>query len=162
MLTTITKIEELIEDEIKSGIPSQNIFIIGYSQGGSVALSMTMISRYQLGGIIGLATFLPYHKFLVKHEAGLNKITPIFMFHGEKDKIVLCEKGQESAEFLISRGYQVKFTTYPQIGHYLIIFETETEVGTVLNQILKTRGFKPIEPIPEPEIKITKIEKNSP
>ena len=84
----IEQIEELIEEEIEKDIPSQNIFIAGLSQGGSVALSVAMTSQYELGGFVALGSFLPYPKILKKYEKVNNKTAPILMSNGQGDKIV--------------------------------------------------------------------------
>ncbi|CAG8716260.1 10194_t:CDS:1, partial [Racocetra persica] len=86
--------------EIDKGISPQNVFIIGLSQGGSLALAIAMSSKYELGGFISLAGFIPYPKVLKAIERGNNKTVPIFMGHGSEDKIVPYEVAQKSFQTL--------------------------------------------------------------
>jgi phospholipase/carboxylesterase len=162
LLTTIDQTDELITEEINQGIPARNIFLLGFSQGGSVVLSMAMNSRHRLGGIISIAGFLPFYEALKKKELGLNKSVPILMIHGEGDKIVLCQDGLTSAKTLKNDGYQVEFVTYSQIGHADITAESEEKIIEFLQQTFTTRKIKPLESSQEPEIKTIKIDKNSP
>lgn len=120
LIHTIGEIDKLIEKETAEGVPSQNIFIEGFSQGGSLTLSLALAAKYKLGGLVALGTFLPYQKVLKRLETGKNKTTPIFMGHGEEDKIefaVPYEMGQKSAQVLVGNGYQVQFKNYPGVGH---------------------------------------------
>jgi phospholipase/carboxylesterase len=54
---------------VANGTPSQNIFLIGFSQGGSVALSLTVTTHYKLGGVVGLGTFLPYPNLVMARQS---------------------------------------------------------------------------------------------
>lgn len=160
--TTINQIDELIAEEINQGIPARNIFLLGFSQGGSVVLSMAMISHHQLGGIISIAGFLPFYETLKKSEVGVNKPIPILMIHGEDDSVVLRENGQDSAKILASNGYRVEFFIFPQTGHTDILLESEEKVAEFLSQIFLARGVQPVEANHKPEIKSVRIDKNSP
>ncbi|CAG8803897.1 2938_t:CDS:2, partial [Racocetra fulgida] len=110
LLSSCDELEKSISNEIeKNGILSQNIFLLGFSQGASVALSMALVSQHKLGGIISLAGFLPYHKVLLRHEKENNKTTPILMLHGEDDQVVPRAVGEESYKGLRENDYQVEF-----------------------------------------------------
>lgn len=51
-----------LEDEIKSGIPSERILLGGFSQGGGLALYSTLTFDKALAGVIGLSCWMPLHK----------------------------------------------------------------------------------------------------
>lgn len=118
LIHNISQIDNLIEKEIKKGISSQNILITGLSQGGSVGLSMAMISRHELGGFASLSAFLPYHKALKKVETEKNRQTPIFMGYGEKDEIISYEESQKSLQILLQSDYKTKLKNYPNEPHF--------------------------------------------
>lgn len=118
LIYNISQIDNLIEKEIKKGISSQNILIAGLSQGGSIGLSMAMISRHELGGFASLSAFLPYHKALKKVETEKNRQTPIFMGYGEKDEIISYEESQKSFQILKQNGYKVVLENYPNEPHF--------------------------------------------
>lgn len=52
---------ELIEEEEKKGISSENVFLGGFSQGGAVALYTALTYEKPLAGVVGLSTWLPIH-----------------------------------------------------------------------------------------------------
>jgi len=69
---------------------------------------------YQLGGIVGLSSYLLLHnkvKDLLPAEHP-NKDTPVFMGHGDSDPLVKHEWGQLTATILTEIGFKVDFHTY--------------------------------------------------
>jgi predicted esterase len=59
-------IQGLIEQEIKGGIPSNKILLVGASQGGAIALYSGLTYDKPLSGILALSTYLPLHKTFEK------------------------------------------------------------------------------------------------
>jgi len=55
-------LKNLIDAEIAAGIKSENIMLIGFSQGGALALFTGLRYHKPLGGIVGLSTYLPLQK----------------------------------------------------------------------------------------------------
>ncbi|KAL4440017.1 hypothetical protein ABPG75_003018 [Micractinium tetrahymenae] len=108
-------VEELIQEQIDAGIPSSQIVVGGFSQGGAMALMM-LRSKHQLAGIIGLSCYLLLHEQLpvVSQE---NKQTPVLMCHGDSDQVVAYEFGKRSFEQLKEAGSNVEFNTYRYMGH---------------------------------------------
>lgn len=141
LFDSIRWIEELIKEETDKGILSQNIFIAGISQGGSLALAIAMTSQYELGGFVSLAGFVPYPKILKANES--NKTTPIFMGHGREDKKVPYEVAQKSFQILKQNGYQVEtLKDYPELGHEPLHFFPMVIDGSVfLKKIFQTRNL---------------------
>ena len=60
-----------MENEVKSGIPRNRIFIGGFSQGGAVALYTAFAVNKPIGGIVALSTWLPLHKTLMNDKVML-------------------------------------------------------------------------------------------
>lgn len=100
----------LIRHEIEQGIPAERIVLVGFSQGGALALYSGLTYPTRLGGILGLSTFLPVHSLKETHQP---KDIPIFMAHGEEDPIVACALGHASQKYLVDLGYAVTWKTYP-------------------------------------------------
>ena len=106
------EIEKLIAQEQQRGIPSTNIFVAGFSQGGVIALQTGLRHTGQLGGILALSTYLALADTL-KDEASITvQSTPIFMAHGRSDPIVPYAIGQASKEILLKQGYQLEWHEY--------------------------------------------------
>jgi phospholipase/carboxylesterase len=59
LMRAVKYVDEIIEQEIAAGIPSEKIFIAGYSQGGLLTLATALTSQYKLGGFISLCGLLP-------------------------------------------------------------------------------------------------------
>ena len=81
---------DLVEAEIKDGIPPERIIIGGFSQGGATALYTALTCDYTFGGVLALSTWLPLHnQFPAALKQTANKAsTPIFQAHGDSDFMV--------------------------------------------------------------------------
>jgi len=104
---------QLIQNEIKRGIPSKNIFLAGFSQGGVIALHCGLRHPEKLAGIIALSTFLPTTYDLSAHQAHVNKNTPIFIGHGKFDTMIPLSWAKELKSMLEKENYQVEWHSYP-------------------------------------------------
>ena len=58
----LTWVEKEINDLIEEGVPSTKIIIMGYSQGGALALYTAVHTKYKLGGFIPFGAWLPLLK----------------------------------------------------------------------------------------------------
>ncbi len=103
-------IKRLIADEqAKHGIGPENIFLMGFSQGGSIALEIGLHAENEFAGIIGLST-LPakdHHTFDYLSES--SRKTPVFLAHGTQDHIVPFVVGEYIRKTLIENHYQVEW-----------------------------------------------------
>jgi phospholipase/carboxylesterase len=107
---------ELIEDQHQQGIAYDRIVLIGFSQGGALALYTALRFPEMLGGVMGLSTYLPMIPALKKAITTPRNL-PIFLAHGTQDPIVSIEAGQMTQELLSTQGYVVDFHTYPMAHH---------------------------------------------
>jgi phospholipase/carboxylesterase len=105
-------IEQLIEAEIAQGIPTEQILLAGFSQGGAVALQTGLSYSRRLAGIVGLSTFLPTLERLESERSLANRDTPIFIGHGILDSIVAVEYGKATSDQLQAWGYPVEWRDY--------------------------------------------------
>lgn len=110
---SIEDINTLIEREIERGIPAENIFLIGFSQGSAMALSTGLRYPKKLGGIVGLSGYLPILEKTADERAPVNQDTPILMVHGSLDQVVQVSRGEESRDHLKELGYEVEWHDYP-------------------------------------------------
>lgn len=113
---TAQSLFHLMEKEIERGIPSNRIVLAGFSQGGAIALYTALRYPHALAGVLALSTYLPLRHFLEKEASEANKMTPIFMAHGDEDDIVAPAFGELSYHCLKKLEYPVQFNRYP-IGH---------------------------------------------
>lgn len=59
LLASVARIDNIIAGEVSLGVDPRRIFLIGFSQGGGVALTSFLRNPFDLGGCIGVATWLP-------------------------------------------------------------------------------------------------------
>lgn len=62
LMASVRRINGIIEGEVDAGVPADRIFVIGFSQGGALALTTFLRSNRPLGGCVGVATWLPLHE----------------------------------------------------------------------------------------------------
>jgi phospholipase/carboxylesterase len=106
-------IGSLIEREIARGMASENIVLMGFSQGGAIALQTGLRWPQRLAGIVALSTYMPLAESLPEEAAAGNAKTPIFMAHGTRDPVVPYAMGSGSRELLAKMGYNVEWHDYP-------------------------------------------------
>lgn len=106
-------IRKLIVREIERGIPSQRIFIAGFSQGGAIAYTTALTYPEKLAGVICLSAYIPSARLLDEELSDANKTIPIFAAHGTQDDVVSFGLGLRAKETLNARGYQLDWHTYP-------------------------------------------------
>ncbi len=106
------EIEKLIAQERRRGIPSKNIFLAGFSQGGAIVLHTGLRHAQKLGGILALSTYLPLAGTVADEMSAAAQGTPIFMGHGTGDPVVPYVLGEESAQTLNDLGHELEWHEY--------------------------------------------------
>ncbi|MFK3616215.1 alpha/beta hydrolase [Coxiella burnetii] len=109
---TQQSINQLIEQEILSGIPSDRIILAGFSQGGAMSLYTGLRYSKPLAGIIALSTYLPLANHLPKESRAANRSIPIFIAHGSADPVLPIILGKQTAHLLKELGYAVEWHEY--------------------------------------------------
>ena len=108
ILDSVREIECLIEAEVSRGIQKENITVVGFSQGGAIALRVGL-KHQDLKSILALSTYL-----VCRDDVPVaTTVMPIMMMHGTQDTIVPCVVGQHAFDSLKSKGYGVTFKAYP-------------------------------------------------
>lgn len=127
-------VESLILQEIDKGIPSTNILLAGFSQGGAIALHTGLRHPHKLAGIIALSTYLPTIDQLETERSAANSGIPIFMAHGIIDPVVAVESGKAAFDKLKAMDYNVEWHDYV-MEHNLCVEEIE-HISDFMNSIL--------------------------
>jgi phospholipase/carboxylesterase len=130
---SVAAIELLIREEITKGIPSENILLAGFSQGGVIALHTGLKYPQKLAGIVALSTYLPTLEQLKIERSPTNSAMPIFMGHGILDSVVDVEIGKKAADGLVAMGYDVQWHDYV-IEHSLCVEEVE-HIANFINTV---------------------------
>jgi len=103
-------IAEFIDAEIEKGISSEKIMLIGFSQGGVMALHTAIHYPKKLAGAVSLSSYFPTADIMP--ENGINAKIPVFFGHGDYDNVVHPILGKKAFEFLKANGNPVERHTY--------------------------------------------------
>ena len=110
---------ELI-NKIKSEHPKTQIKLMGFSQGGALALYTAITNPELCTDILGLSTYLPLAKELISNNNIINnkKKSPlkINLMHGTQDNTIDIKYAELSQQTLQQLGYETSLSKY-QMGH---------------------------------------------
>ena len=95
-------------------IPLNKTLLLGFSQGGAMALEISSIKKF--GGVFAISSY-PHPKWQPSKVS-----PPIFLFHGKMDQVVDKNASQSSFEILQQNG----------IESYLYFFESGHEIDNDL------------------------------
>jgi phospholipase/carboxylesterase len=110
---SIALVAEIVGDLGTHGIAPEHIFVIGFSQGGALALSAALRFPQKLAGVVALSCYLPLAESLATEADPANANLPVFMAHGVQDPVVPMALGTLSAEILRARNLTVDWHQYP-------------------------------------------------
>uniref|UniRef100_A0A2P2HZW1 palmitoyl-protein hydrolase n=1 Tax=Hirondellea gigas TaxID=1518452 RepID=A0A2P2HZW1_9CRUS len=110
------KIHELIDAEVRSGIPANRIVLGGFSQGGGLALYSAFTHKESLAGVVALSCWLPLRSEFPQAALG-NTATPILQCHGDCDPVVPFKFGQLTSSLIKKFAGNLEFKTYKGMMH---------------------------------------------
>lgn len=112
---SVNYVKELIAKESESGIPPGRIILLGFSQGGHIALKATLQSGAPIAGCVALSTWMDPVNSEVPEAI---KNVPIFVGHGDADTVIPCMLGAVTATTLGKAGCKnVQFKQYSGMAH---------------------------------------------
>lgn len=126
-------LENLIKQEMASGISSEHILLAGFSQGGVIALHTGLTFKHKLAGIIALSTYFPTIEKVITELSIANHNTPIFMGHGILDSIVAIESGKSVFNKLNDFQYNIEW--YEYVMEHSVCNEEINHISSYINQI---------------------------
>ena len=127
-------VRAIIEREEARGIPSQRIFLAGFSQGGAVAYLAALTHPTQLAGVIALSTYIPSAHLITSDLSEANRQIPLFVAHGTDDDVVSLGLGRQALELVQSLGYMPEWHTYPM--PHAVCEEEIADIGIWLGERL--------------------------
>lgn len=104
-------VQTLIESEIDNGIKPERIVVVGFSQGGVIALHLANRLPFKVAGVLAMSTYLSHDPVVANQSK--NAETPILMMHGTDDDVVPCPLGQMSYQQMQQAGYHIEWQDYP-------------------------------------------------
>lgn len=124
------RIEAIIAAQVALGIDSNHIILVGFSQGGVMALYTGLRHKNTLGGIIALSAYLPLADSTKQQAHQANLGVPILMAHGISDPVIPISAGRDASSKLKKLGYRVEWYEY-DMPHSVHPDEI-TQIGTWL------------------------------
>ncbi len=108
---------ELLEQVAAAGLPPERTILLGFSQGGCLALEYVARSARRLGGVVGLSGGLIGPPGTPRDYAGSLDGTPVFLGCSDRDPHIPRERVAESADVFRRLGAEVTERIYPGLGH---------------------------------------------
>ena len=127
-----TWVHNLIEREIKRGIPTEKIIVAGFSQGGAVSFEAAFTYAKPLAGIMALSTYFATSKTIKMNS--IHQSIPIMICHGALDPVVPESLGKKSLSTLTKLGFKVEYHSY-QMEHSVCPEEIK-DIGEWISKIL--------------------------
>lgn len=106
-------VRALLAREAERGVPPERTMLVGFSQGGAIAMHTAVRHPDRLLGIIGLSTYTLREDTLGAERVDANDNTPVFLAHGSFDPMVPLDRGVAQRDLLLELGYSVEWHTYP-------------------------------------------------
>jgi len=105
-------IHQLLTDVRSNGFSPKNIFLIGFSQGASLAMEIALRLPFAIGGIVPIAGFIKFRDTLSNEATKESKATPVLLLHGSQDEIIHVIASEKAHDFFKERGNPVYFKRY--------------------------------------------------
>ncbi len=125
-----------IDRELDRGLPSERIFVCGFSQGGCVGLQVALRYPARLGGAVGLSTYIADTGSLANEASEANRRLPVFLGHGMRDPMVPVAAMSDARRVLEDERYDVTCASYPM--QHEICPEELADLGEWLSPLLVT------------------------
>ncbi|MBI5791558.1 MAG: dienelactone hydrolase family protein [Rhodocyclales bacterium] len=132
ILRSRTAIRRLIERENLRGVPSERIFLAGFSQGGAIAYATALTHAERLAGIIALSTYIPTPQLIETEATAVNAVLPIFAAHGTEDDVVSPALGTRARDLVQRLGHNVEWHEYPM--PHSVCIEEIIDIGAWLRE----------------------------
>jgi predicted esterase len=119
-----------------AGIPSERVLLVGFSQGGCLALEYAARHARRFGGIAGLSAGLIGPPRTPRDYAGSFDGAPAFLGCDDNDPHIPRERVVETSEVFERMGAVVTMRLYARMGHGI----NQDEVGIVREMLARLVG----------------------
>lgn len=110
-------ISNLIAQVNEAGIPTENIALLGFSQGACLSLEFAARNATRYKGVFGLSGGLIGPDGTPRDYPGSFSGTPVFLGCSDVDSHIPLRRVEESAEVMARLGAAVSKRIYPGMGH---------------------------------------------
>lgn len=131
--SALNLINEIVEDVKAAGIKSEQLYLLGFSQGACLTLEFAARNAQMFGGVIAFTGGLIGDKVNVNNYKGDFSKTKVFIGNSDRDPHVPLERSQESKRVMEKLGADVTLKIYPGMAHTV----NEDEINWVNQNIFK-------------------------
>jgi phospholipase/carboxylesterase len=118
-------IGQLVDKIVAAGIPKQEIYFLGFSQGACLTLEYVSRNAAQYAGVIAFTGGLIGQELELQNYQGNFEQTPILITTSNPDSHVPFKRVKESGEQLESMNARVRVVAYPGKPHNITDEEIE-------------------------------------
>jgi len=115
--SALDKLESLVAEILASGMHSDRIVLLGFSQGACLTLEYGATHPRVYGGIIGFTGGLIGPPGTPRNYPGTLAGTPVFLGSPDPDPHVPFERVEETRDVLRAMGAEVELRRYPGMPH---------------------------------------------
>jgi len=133
--SAIDTVHSLIDEVIEKGIPAENIFLLGFSQGACLTLESTARMAMKYGGIIAFTGGLIGEAINKENYSGNFNNTDIYIGTSDPDPHVPVQRVMDSTKTLRDMGASVTEKIFTGMGHTII----KEEIDWVNDHILPVK-----------------------
>jgi len=131
--SALSLLKEIVNDLNKQGIPSKNIYFLGFSQGASLSLEFVARNATRYGGIVAFTGGLIGDRIYPENYSGDFEGTPVFIGTSDPDQHVPVVRVNATANILRNMHAVVTEKVYPFMGHTINQDELELANKLILN-----------------------------
>lgn len=127
-------LKTLVEEQVRQGIPSEKIIVMGFSQGGAVSLQFALRYPQKLAGVGVLSSYLLLPEKIATEKHLANQETSFFIAHGSLDPMVPLALAQLVASTLETLKYKARFHSYPMA--HMVCSQELSDLGRWISEVL--------------------------
>jgi predicted esterase len=135
LASALALVARLIESAGANRIPPERVALLGFSQGGCLALEFAARNPRRYGAVIGLSSGLIGDRVAAETYAGSLDGTPVFIGCSDVDPFVPLQRVKQSVEAMRRLGGDVTERIYAGAGHTIVTDEVE-QVRQILDKML--------------------------
>ena len=110
---SMREIDALLARERDRGVPASRLLLVGFSQGGALALASGLRREAGVAGIACLSGYLPMAERTADELTPAGRATPVFLGHGRQDPVVALNLGTRTRAALENWKVPVTWRDYP-------------------------------------------------
>ncbi len=129
--SALTLVNSLVAQCQAAGLATEQIFLLGFSQGACLALEVAARQPQRYGGVFGLSGALIENGDQPREYTGDLAQTPVFLGCSDVDFHVSLDRVQRSSEIFRTLGAAVTERIYPGMGHTVNQDEVEFVSATI-------------------------------